>query len=106
MARTTIVRLTDDLDGTDAASTVSFGWGGQVYEIDLSKKNAAAFEKVIRPYVAAGRKASSAPRARRTARRTGLDDLGAVRAWARENGFNVSDRGRVPATVIEAYKTR
>ncbi|SOD72027.1 Lsr2 protein [Jatrophihabitans sp. GAS493] len=106
MAKTTIVRLTDDLDGSDAASTITFGWGGQSYEIDLSKKNATAFEKSIRPYVSAGRKAGAGTRGRKAGRRSTSEDLSAVRAWARENGFSVSDRGRVPANVVEAYKSR
>lgn len=106
MAKTTIVRLTDDLDGSDAASTVTFGWAGQSYEIDLSKKNASAFEKSIRPYVSAGRKAGGARGSRKSVRRSSAEDLSAIRAWARENGFSVSDRGRVPANVVEAYKAR
>jgi len=105
VAKTTIVKLTDDLDGSDAATTVTFGWSGQQYEIDLSKKNAAAFEKLVRPYIDAGRKATTA-RAGRKAAKKSSEDLTAIRAWARSNGHAVSDRGRVPATVIEAYKAR
>ena len=100
----TIVTLTDDLDGTKADRTVSFAVDGAAYEIDLSRKNATAFTKLLTPYVSAARKASS-PSRRSAAGRASLrrTDLGEVRAWARTNGYDVSNRGRVPAGVVEAY---
>jgi hypothetical protein len=101
----TIVTMTDDLDGSKADRTLLFGVDGTSYEIDLSKKNATAFEKALAPYVAAGRKVK-ATRGRRgaTATSTGRrPDLGQVREWARANGHQVSDRGRIPATVLDAY---
>jgi hypothetical protein len=105
MAKRTIttIELTDDVDGGKAERTVSFGFDGANYEIDLSKKNAAAFEKAMRPYVDAARKVSrvNGRRGRRGA--SPSRDLSAVRAWARANGHAVSDRGRVPAAVLEAY---
>ena len=55
MASKTITRLTDDLDGSTDERTVSFGWDGGQYEIDLSKKNIATFEKALAPYVEAAR---------------------------------------------------
>lgn len=103
---TTIVELTDDLDGSKADRTVSFGFEGKNYEIDLSKRNANAFEKSMRPYVAAARQVRPSRRTsvRSSAARGPKRDLAAVRAWAKENGYQVSDRGRVPAAVIEAYE--
>lgn len=105
-----IVTLTDDLDGTKADRTVSFTIDGTSYEIDLSKRNANAFEKVLAPYVAAARsigrrRAQGARGTRRAkggapARRGGL---ATVREWARANGYEVSDRGRVPSAITDAY---
>jgi hypothetical protein len=103
MAKTTVVTLTDDLDGTKADRTVSFGWDGATYEIDLSKKNASALEKALAPYLGAGRKVrGTAVRGRRTTG-SAKTDLTTVRAWAKANGHQVSNRGRIPASVIEAY---
>jgi Lsr2 len=104
MAKTTVVTLTDDLDGTKADRTVSFGLSGTTYEIDLSKKNATALEKSLTPYLEAARKASrGGPTARRRPNAPVKHGLSAVRAWAKENGFEVSDRGRISSTVVDAY---
>lgn len=103
---TTIVELTDDFDGGKADRTVAFSLNGTNYEIDLSKKNANAFEKVLKPYVDAARQVKPTRRSsssRTSARRSPSRDLAAVRAWARDNGYEVSDRGRVPTSVLEAY---
>jgi hypothetical protein len=105
MAKRTIttIELTDDVDGGKAERTIAFGFDGANYEIDLSKKNATAFEKVLRPYVDAARKVgrSNTRRGRRAS--APVRDLSEVREWARANGHAVSDRGRVPAAVLEAY---
>jgi hypothetical protein len=104
----TIVTLSDDLDGSKADRTVTFGFEGVSYEIDLSKKNATALGKALAPYVAAARKLPA--RGRRGARapvRGGgsgrRPDLVTVRQWARANGHEISDRGRVPAAILDAY---
>jgi len=106
----TIVTLTDDLDCSKADRTVGFGYDGVTYEIDLSKKNASALEKALAPYVAAARKVVPTRGRRGSRARTGgraaggaRADLSAVRAWARSNGYEVSDRGRIPAAVTDAY---
>jgi hypothetical protein len=57
MAQTTVVYLSDDLDGSEAEETVKFGLDGKFYEVDLNKKNAAALRKALKPYVDAGRSA-------------------------------------------------
>lgn len=85
MARTTIVQVVDDLDGSTGAHEVRFSFDGVDYEIDLSKKNRAAFEKAIRPYRDAARKVPrERGRAKRTARAKGSSgegrDLAAIRA--------------------------
>lgn len=104
MAQKITVALEDDLDGGRAEETVRFGFGGSEYEIDLSKKNAAAFRKRIAPYVEHGRKVGrSAVRrgARTAASRQRSSD---IRAWAKDQGITVSERGRIPASVAEQYE--
>jgi hypothetical protein len=105
----TITTLTDDLDGSKADRTITFGYDGVTYEIDLHKKNATALDKALAPYIAAGRKTTTrGRRGTRAASGGGASarrraDLGAVREWARANGYDISDRGRVPASILEAY---
>jgi len=104
-----VEELTDDIEGSKADGTLAFSYDGTNYEIELNKRNRTAFDKAIAPYVAAARKvratgsgAPVSPRARRSRgdRRT---DLAEIRAWAAENGHNVSDRGRIAAEIVEAY---
>ena len=96
------VVITDDLDGTPTAETVVFSFDGVSYPIDLGKRNRAAFEKVLKPYLDAATKVSGGSRgwtrsSRGTSRRPqrSRPDLAAVRAWAAENGLEVSQRGRI-----------
>ena len=113
MARHTTVTVTDDLDGSANAKEVTFGWDGAWWTIDLSAKNRASLEKALKPYLAkatkqAGRAAGSGGRRRTgssaSSRRGGSrGDLAQVRAWARSNGHQVSDRGRISAAVQQAY---
>jgi hypothetical protein len=104
MAKTTVVTLTDDMDGTKADRTVTFGFGGTSYEIDLSKKNATALDKALAPYISAARKIRGGPtNRRRSSTSNGRADLAAVRAWAKKNGYQVSQRGRIAATIMDAY---
>ena len=106
MAQKVNIVLVDDLDGGDATETVSFGIDGTTYEIDLGDKNAAKLRDALAPYVGHGRKVSGGRRGGRKA--SGSGSLGPsprlVRDWARSNGYEVSDRGRVPADVIAAYE--
>lgn len=110
MATKHISQITDDLDGTvleqGEGKQITFSIEGRAYEIDLSDSNADKFYKALTPYVDAARSVSSGGSARgnRTARAKSDLDLGAVREWARANGHTVSDRGRVPSTVIDAFK--
>lgn len=108
MARETIVRLTDDLDGTEADETVVFGLRGVEYEIDLNAKNAAGLEKALGKYVEAARRSSSGRGRGRTGGRrrpgNGRSDVASIRSWARDNGFEVSDRGRIPTEVRDAFE--
>jgi hypothetical protein len=104
----TITEFLDDFDGGKADRTVTFAMDGTTYEIDLSKKNATAFAKALKPYLEAARKVRRSPSktaTRSSARRARQNgpDLAAVREWARANGHSVSDRGRIPAAIREAY---
>ncbi|GAB3273046.1 histone-like nucleoid-structuring protein Lsr2 [Kineosporia babensis] len=107
MAQKVQVILVDDLDGGEAEESVSFSLDGVNYEIDLSAANAEALREAITPWVEHARKISGraargtrGPRGRSAAKA----DLGDVRSWARENGYQVSDRGRVSAEVMAAYE--
>ena len=106
MAQKTTVRLVDDLDGAelgeDRGETVTFALDGTTYEIDLSRENADALRGLIYDYAAKGRKVSSGRRAARTSVVDGPPPA-EVRAWAQDNGYNLPDRGRIPAQVREAY---
>jgi hypothetical protein len=93
----------DDIDGSEAAGTVRFGLGGAEYEIDLSQEHADQLAAAVGPYVAAGRKVASARRAARGSR-AARHDQSDVRAWARDQGLKVSDRGRIPAEVQAKYE--
>jgi hypothetical protein len=108
MAQEVIYKLMDDLDGSEAEETVSFGLDGTGYEIDLNAKNAAALRKALDKYVMAARKAprSSGARSRgASGRRGGAEiDPKAVRVWAAEHGIEVSSRGRIPADVLEQFR--
>ncbi|WP_336633645.1 MULTISPECIES: histone-like nucleoid-structuring protein Lsr2 [unclassified Microbacterium] len=100
--------VTDDLTGeeipdTDAV-TIQFSYGGQAYEIDLSKNNAKKLDDFMADYIDKARRvrSSSAAPVRRTA--TKRQDLNAVRKWAKANGHSVSERGRVAQAVLDAYE--
>jgi Lsr2 len=97
----TIVHLEDDLDGGRADHTITFGWDGTTYEIDLSNKNAKAFEKAVAVYVGSARRVRGTRGTR--ARSDRRSDLAQVREWAKQNGYTVSERGRVAAEIVEAY---
>jgi len=106
MAQKVNIVLVDDLDGGDASETVSFGLDGTTYEIDLSEKNAGSLRTALAPYLGHARKVNGGRRGGRKAATS--SNLGPsprlVRDWARSNGYEVSDRGRVPADVIAAYE--
>jgi hypothetical protein len=103
MAQRVTVALEDDLDGGRADETVRFGFGGADYEIDLNKKNAAAFRKMLTPFLEHARKTGRAG-ARRPARTaTTRQRSGDIRAWAKGRGIAVSERGRIPASVVAQY---
>jgi len=104
MAQKIIVTLEDDLDGGPANETLQFSVGGTQYEIDLNKKNARAFRKQVAPFIEHARRAGRGQRRQsgrtQSSRRHGSD----IRAWAKEQGIAVSERGRIPASVVEQYE--
>ena len=102
MAQKVTVEMTDDLDGSQADTTVSFAIDGNAYEIDLSKRNAAAMRRTFDRYIEHARKAGrSTRRTRGTRDRRHSSD---VRAWAKARGIQVSERGRIPASVVSQYE--
>jgi Lsr2 len=113
MAKQVITLLTDDLDGGEADRTVEFGLDGVGYTIDLSEKNAGKLRKALDPYLSVatrvGRAGGDRTGRRGAAASTGRasrDQNQAIREWAGKNGYDVSERGRIPSTVVEAYHSQ
>ncbi|MCP9206971.1 histone-like nucleoid-structuring protein Lsr2 [Streptomyces cucumeris] len=107
MAQKVQVLLVDDLDGGEADETVTFALDGKSYEIDLTTTNADKLRDALEPYTKSGRRTggrASGGRGKARAASGGSQDTAKIRAWAKENGYEVNDRGRVPATVREAYE--
>lgn len=111
MAKQIVTLLTDDIDGSGADRTVEFGLDGVNYTIDLSEKNAGKLRKALDPYLA------SATRLGRTDRiptrgtvavssRSNRDLNQAIREWATKNGYEVSERGRIPGAIVEAFHSK
>ena len=109
MAQRVQTLLIDDLDGGEAEGTVRFGLDGAEYEIDLSAGHADALRRALAPYVSAARRAPGAAAGRPGAGRAqgsgaGAADPVAVREWAKSQGIEVKDRGRVPAGLVVKFK--
>jgi hypothetical protein len=117
MATMTTVTLVDDLDGSEAEETISFGLDGASYEIDLGEKNAKKLRDSLALYVAharrvdggrrsATRSATARPKSGRSTSRSAPDreQTAAIREWARSNGYEVSERGRLSSAVVEAFE--
>jgi hypothetical protein len=107
MAQRVVTELTDDLDGSAIADgsgeTITFALDNVSYEIDLKVKNAAKLRKVLQPYMDAGRKVGGHSPQRRAAKTSRTDDPRSIRAWAVENGIELSARGRIPANIVKQY---
>jgi hypothetical protein len=113
MAKQIVTLLTDDLDGSEADRTVEFGLDGVNYTIDLSEKNAGKLRKALEPYISAGIRVGRGGGDRRSAARVRVPAAGgrtsreqnqAIREWAAKNGYEVSERGRIPTSVVEAFE--
>ncbi len=104
MAQKVNIVLVDDLDGTEASETVTFGLDGSTYEIDLNDANAAALREALSGYVGHARKSTGGSRrTRRSAGSTSSSNTKDVREWAKSQGMDVSERGRISADVQSAY---
>ncbi len=113
MAKQVITVLTDDLDGGKADRTVEFGLDGFNYTIDLSEANVGKLRKALEPFLAAAtrvgrggveaRRSGGGRRNQAAPARSDRDQNKAIREWAAKNGYEVSERGRIPANVVEAY---
>jgi hypothetical protein len=118
MAQKVTVTLVDDIDGSEAEETLEFGLDGVSYQIDLSGGNAEKLREILSDYVDHARRSGGRKRAPgrpaigggvggRAARTASVDrdQNQAIREWARKKGYKVSDRGRIPKEVTEAYHT-
>jgi hypothetical protein len=103
MAQKINVVLEDDLTGGPAEQTIRFAFDGTDYEIDLNAKNAAAFSKKLAPFIEHARRAGRAPSRRPGRTAANRQRSGDIRAWAKEHGLAVSERGRIPVSVAEQY---
>jgi hypothetical protein len=112
MARKVITTLVDDIDGTPIeeghGETVPFALDGVNYEIDLSDDNAAKLRTVLEEYTEKGRRVGRATSGKAAPRRSSSsapkEDLSAAREWLRANGHEVSERGRIAASLLEEYR--
>ena len=105
MVQRLITERFDDLDGSPAVETVRFGYAGRDYEIDLNEEHAAALDEALAAYVEHARRADGVKprRARPAEERRSPEELRAIRRWAREQGLQVSDRGRIAAEIVAKY---
>ncbi|HEY6797232.1 MAG TPA: Lsr2 family protein [Kineosporiaceae bacterium] len=111
MAQKVVTLLTDDITGKEIpegdGATIDFAFQGYTYTIDLDAKNAKKFRDTMALYIEHARrtgKSNVVPLRRSGERRTSDVDPSEVRAWAEENGYEVSPRGRIKAEIVEAYK--
>jgi hypothetical protein len=103
MVQQVIKRLIDDLDGDEAEETVSFAIDGVMYEIDLSAENARILRDRLSPFVERARR-SGGVRQQGSRAVAGRRHSADIRAWAKASGIEVSERGRIPATIVEEYQ--
>ena len=109
MAKTTITSVSDDIDGTPDAETVTFGFQGVAYSIDLAQKNLDKLTKALTPFIDSATPERGATRpvaaskARAKAKGERPYEIANLREWAAKNKINVPQRGRIPAAVVEQY---
>jgi Lsr2 len=110
MARKVQVHLLDDIDGAQADETLKFALDGVNYEIDLSSKNAEKLRGNLEKFLHAARRvgrggvpASTRSRSAAPARSDRAQNQ-AMRDWAKRKGIELSDRGRIPRTIVEQYE--
>ena len=108
MAQKVQTLFIDDLDGGAAEGTVRFGLDGTEYEIDLNARHAQQLRDALAAYVKAGRRVSGGSRrAAHSGRRgpAGGPNTTEVREWAKAQGIEVKDRGRIPAELVVKFKS-
>ena len=115
MAQKVITTLVDDIDGVviedGKGETVNFALDGTTYEIDLTEDNARKLRDALQPFVESGRKANRGTTAASrgisaSSRKNSKEELSAAREWLKKEGHQVSDRGRVPASLLELYRSQ
>ena len=110
MVRQVVTMLIDDLDGGPAEETLRFGLDGVSYEIDVSGRNGLTLRQALEPYITAGSRVGRGgvvrPTGRGPANAASRGENAAVRAWAAEHGYEVNERGRIPAAIVDAYQHR
>jgi hypothetical protein len=111
MAKQVITSLIDDIDGRPASQTIEFGLDGVSYSIDLSDRNADKLRAALHPYIDAGTRVGRVTGGGRRPpgrpgqpARTSRDQTAAIREWAAKAGHEISNRGRIPARIVEAYE--
>ena len=108
MSQKHIVQLIDDIDGSPATETIVFSLDGAAYEIDLNSVNSGKLREALAPFIGAGRRVarpiSGAKRAK--ASNTDKGQVAAIREWAKQNGFKIGEKGRIPSTVLAAYEAQ
>lgn len=103
MAQRVQVVLTDDIDGSPADETVTFGLDGVTYEIDLTKKNAAALRKALEQYVSVSRRVGT--KTKKAGNRSNVSNAKHMREWLKANGHpDLGERGRIPADLVAKYE--
>jgi hypothetical protein len=112
MAKETITKLVDDLDGGVAHETVTFGLDGHLYEIDLSTKNAKKLRSELATFVEHGSRVSTLAAIRtRSGNRPGRgtvhpDQNRAIREWAQAKGYQIAQRGRIKQDIVDAFNEK
>lgn len=105
MATQTITTYIDDLTGEPADKSVTFALEGNTWEIDLSSEHIDALHEALSTFIEHGRPVRNSVKAKLARAKVDREQAQAMREWGRANGWNVSDRGRVPAALVEAYNT-
>lgn len=106
MARLVRVVHIDDVDGSEGASPVEFSIGSDAYTIDLTEDNEQALREALAPFIEKAEKITRRRGGANTRTAPKRSNNTAIREWARENGYDVSSRGRIAADIVEAYEAR
>lgn len=103
MAQRVEVLLVDDIDDTEADETVTFALDGVSYEIDLNSSHATELREQLQIWTSAGRRTGGRNSSKTRPKSSSAKDRNAIREWARANGHPIGDKGRIAASIQEAY---